>query len=227
MLGYILICAWSLFSAYAIFRNYSHYSFTDWVVILLIWLIPCTVCFAVIKGAKAANIKRQKQKASEQAAITAQQNALAEIKKQKLADIESLNLIPVAAPHLLLKQSEIAYIEQPATLTITENKVVGTTGRSSGVSMRVAKGMYVRTGGSGGRKIYDDITTTYDGILSVTNQRISFMQERKAFEIQLSKLTNTTSDDKALILQQGNKSYALLTDDADIIECLIRRLCRN
>ena len=136
-------------------------------------------------------------------------------------------MIPVAAPHLLLKQSEIAYIEQPATLTITENKVVGTTGRNSGVSMRVAKGMYVRTGGSDGRKIYDDITTTYDGILSVTNQRISFMQEKKAFEIQLSKLTNTTSDDKALILQQGNKSYALLTDDADIIECLIRRLCRN
>lgn len=126
-----------------------------------------------------------------------------------------------------MKKDEVAYIEQPATLTITENKVVGTTGRSSGVSMRVAKGMYVRTGGSGGRKIYDDITTTYDGILSVTNQRISFMQERKAFEIQLSKLTNTTSDDKALILQQGNKSYALLTDDADIIECLIRRLCRN
>ena len=102
-----------------------------------------------------------------------------------------------------MKKDEVAYIEQPATLTITENKVVGTTGRSSGVSMRVAKGMYVRTGGSGGRKIYDDITTTYDGILSVTNQRISFMQERKAFEIQLSKLTNTTSDDNTLVLQQG------------------------
>lgn len=149
------------------------------------------------------------------------------LKLKRLADIESLNLIPIADSHLLLKQSEIAYIEQPATLTITENKAVGTTGRSSGVSMRVAKGMYVRTGGSGGRKIYDDVTTTYDGILSVTNQRISFMQERKAFEIPLSKLTNTTSDDKTLILQQGNKSYALLTEDADIIECLIRRLCRN
>lgn len=227
MLGYILICAWSLFSAYAIFRNYSHYSFTDWVIILLIWLIPCTICFAVIKGAKAADLKRQKQKTSEQATLIAQQNALTEIKKQRLADIESLNLMPIASPRLLLKQSEIVYIEQPATLTITENKVVGTTGRSSGVSMRVAKGMYVRTGGSGGRKIYDDVTTTYDGILSVTNQRISFMQERKAFEIQLSKLTNTTSDDNALALQQGNKSYTLLTDGADIIEHLIRRLCRN
>ena len=53
------------------------------------------------------------------------------------------------------------------------------------------------------------------------------MQERKAFEIPLSKLTNTTSDDNTLVLQQGNKSYALLTDDADIIEHLIRRLCRN
>ena len=53
------------------------------------------------------------------------------------------------------------------------------------------------------------------------------MQERKAFEIPLSKLTNTTSDDNTIVFQQGNKSYALLTDDADIIECLIRRLYRN
>lgn len=171
--------------------------------------------------------KKQREKSVQHANLIAQQNALAEIKKQRLANVESLNLIPITSPHLLLKQSEIAYIEQPAILNITENKVVGTTGRSSGVSMRVAKGMYVRTGGSGGRKIYDDVTTTYDGILSVTNQRISFMQERKAFEIQLSKLTNTTSDDNALVLQQGNKSYVLLTDDADVIEHLIRRLCRN
>ena len=184
------------------------------------------IAFLLFLSVRHSN-KKQCEKSAQQAAIAAQQNALAEIKKQKLADIESLNLIPIADSHLLLKQSEIAYIEQPATLTITENKAVGTTGRSSGVSMRVAKGMYVRTGGSDGRKIYDDITTTYDGILSVTNQRISFMQERKAFEIQLSKLTNTTSDDNTLVLQQGNKSYALLTDDADIIECLIRRLCRN
>lgn len=171
--------------------------------------------------------KKQREKSIQQADLIAQQNTLAEIKKQRLANVEALNLIPITSPHLLLKQSEIAYIEQPATLTITENKVVGTTGRSSGVSMRIAKGMYVRTGGSGGRKIYDDVTTTYDGILSVTNQRISFMQERKAFEIQLSKLTNTTSDDNTLVLQQRNKSYALLTDDADVIEHLIRRLCRN
>lgn len=171
--------------------------------------------------------RKQREKLVQQANLIAQQNALAQIKKQRLADIESLNLVHLDTPRLLLKQSEIAYIEQPATLTITENKVVGTTGRSSGVSMRVAKGMYVRTSGSGGRKIYDDVTTTYDGILSVTNQRISFMQERKAFEIPLSKLTNTTSDDNTIVLQQGNKSYALLTDDADIIEHLIRRLCRN
>lgn len=227
MIRYVLAGAWTLFLIVGISRNYSHYSMADWIAMLFIWLVPCTICFAVIKGTKAADLKRQKQKASEQAAITAQQNVLAEIKRQKLADIESLNLIPIASPYLLLKQSEIAYIEQPATLTITENKVVGTTGRSSGVSMRVAKGMYVRAGGSGGRKIYDDVTTTYDGILSVTNQRISFMQEKKAFEIQLGKLTNTTADDKTLVLQQGNKPYTLLTDDADIIEHTIRRLCRN
>ena len=89
----------------------------------------------------------------------------------------------------------------------------------------IIQGMYVRTGGSGGRKIYDDVTTTYDGILSITNQRVSFMQDRKAFEIRLDKLTNIAYEDDALLLQHGNKSYVLLTEDADIMEHLIRKLC--
>lgn len=169
--------------------------------------------------------KKQLEEAAQQAELIARQNALAKEKEHRVAAIDTLSLDPITEPKLLLKPSEIAYIEQPATLSITENKVVGTTGRSSGVSMRVAKGMYVRTGGSGGRKIYDDVTTTYDGILSITNQRVSFMQDRKAFEIRLDKLTNITYEDDALILQHGNKSYVLLTEDADIMEHLIRKLC--
>ena len=51
------------------------------------------------------------------------------------------------------------------------------------------------------------------------------MQDRKAFEIRLDKLTNITYEDDALILQHGNKSYVLLTEDADIMEHLIRKLC--
>lgn len=195
---------------------------TGTIFIILAILLICSIVFSLLKSAAQKKVRKKDLLFQEQKQILH-----AEVKAQKLSAIDTLSLPPIVSPRLFLKKDEVAYIEQPATLTITENKVVGTTGRSSGVSMRVAKGMYVRTGGSGGRKIYDDITTTYDGILSVTNQRISFMQERKAFEIQLSKLTNTTSDDKTLILQQGNKSYALLTDDADIIECLIRRLCRN
>lgn len=220
-----VICAWSLFFVRGIYYNYSHYSAIDWMIILFIWLAPCIACFVIANSKKKARIRRQNEKSTQQAELIAQQNARAKEKEHRIAAIDTLSLEPITEPKLLLKPSEIAYIEQPATLSITENKVVGTAGRSSGISMRVAKGMYVRTGGSGGRKIYDDVTTTYDGILSITNQRVSFMQDRKAFEIRLDKLTNIAYEDDALILQHGNKSYVLLTEDADIMEHLIRKLC--
>mgnify|MGYP004592520009 CR=1 FL=1 len=222
---FFFICAWSFFSAFSIFHNYIHYSKSDWMVIFLVWLIPCIFCLIIEKMADASFTRQQEREQNKNAELLAQQNALAKEKEHRIAAIDTLSLAPIPEPKLLLKPSEIAYIEQPATLSITENKVVGTTGRSSGVSMRVAKGMYVRTGGSGGRKIYDDVTTTYDGILSITNQRVSFMQDRKAFEIRLDKLTNISYEDDALILQHGNKSYVLLTEDADIMEHLIRKLC--
>lgn len=171
--------------------------------------------------------KKQKEKARAQAELNIQEKNRAEDKKRKLIAIDSLSLIPVDSPTLLLKESEVAYIEQSATLIVTKNKMVGTTGRGSGISMKVAKGVYIRTSGSGSKKIYSDVTTKFNGILSITNCRISFMQTQCAFEIPLHKLTNIISSNTAITLQSGSKSYNLLIKDADIIEYLIRRLCKN
>ena len=133
----------------------------------------------------------------------------------------------ISNPSILLKKDELAYFEQLATLLITQNKAIVSTGRSSGTSVRIAKGVYVRSGGSGSRKIYKDVTSRYMGQLSITNQRITFMQAQKAFEIPLDKLTNIAATQNNLILQQANKSYTLELQNADIIEQLIRKILEN
>lgn len=148
-----------------------------------------------------------------------------ERRQQLLNAIENFSITPLSNPNIMLKKDEVAFFEQSTTLLVTQNKAVGSTGRSSGLSVRVAKGIYLRSGGSGSQKIYRDVTTRFTGSLSITNQRISFMQAQKAFEIPLEKLTNTSASRNILFLQHGNKSYTLELQDADIVEQFIRKLC--
>lgn len=150
-----------------------------------------------------------------------------ERRQQLLNAIENSSITALSNPSIMLKKDEIAFFEQSATLLITQNKAVGSTGRSSGVSVRVAKGVYLRSGGSGSQKIYRDVTTRFTGLLSITNQRISFMQAQKAFEIPLEKLTNISANHNILLLQQSNKSYKLEFHNADIVEQFIRKLCSD
>ena len=214
MLGYIGIAIWIIFSVFGISQNYTHYSTADWIVILFILFVPC---FAVLKY-KSWKAKTTTQKNRE---IT----QVLDERRQSLLDLlDNYSTHVISSPSIMLKKNELAYFEQTATLLITQNKMIGSTGRSSGSSIRIAKGVYLRSGGSGSRRIYKDVTTQYPGLLSITNQRISFMHTQKAFEIPLEKLTNTSSTCNTLVLQQSNKSYVLDLSNADIIEQLIRKL---
>lgn len=148
-----------------------------------------------------------------------------EQRKTLLTLLENYPKCVIQSPSIVLRQNESAYLEQMVALLITQNKIVGSSGRSSGASIRVAKGVYLRSGGSRSQRIYKDVTTRYTGSLSITNQRIAFMHSQKAFEIPLEKLTNITSSHDTLVLQQANKSYTLELLNADLIEQLIRKLC--
>lgn len=150
-----------------------------------------------------------------------------ERRQQLLNAVENHAITALSNPSIMLKKDEVAFFEQSASLLVTQNKAVGSTGRSSGISVRVAKGVYLRSGGSGSQKIYRDVTTRFTGLLSITNQRISFMQAQKAFEIPLEKLTNISANHNILILQQSNKSYKLEFHNADIVEQFIRKLCSD
>lgn len=143
---------------------------------------------------------------------------------EMISMIKNGTIEPIRNSRIILKKDELSYLEYEATLKIKKNQLLGTTGKSGGTTVRVTKGVYLRSGSSGSRKVYGDVTTKYNGLLSVTTQRIAFFNSEKGFEIPLNKLTNVISSYNNIVLQHGNKIYDMEISNADIVEQLIRKL---
>ena len=70
---------------------------------------------------------------------------------------------------------EIILYATPAATFKDKEQVVGYTGKSAGASIRVAKGMTIRTGGSGGSPIRSAVRKHNPGDLIITNKRVVFI----------------------------------------------------
>jgi len=114
-------------------------------------------------------------------------------------------------PSLLLGSDKLHYYE-PATLLVTKNKVVGYTGGGGGVSVRIAKGIYLRSGSGRRQPIHRDVTSQYYGNLAVTNDRIIFINSQKGFDIKIKNISVIEPYSDGVVIQAKNKSYALLLD---------------
>lgn len=128
---------------------------------------------------------------------------------------------------LIMKEGEFASFECPTHMTIVKNKLVGSTGNSGGVSVRVAKGLYLRSGSFGSRKIYKDMYENYPGNFIVTNKRVVFLNPQKGFEIPYTKLTSVYSRGRILSLQSQNKGYSIFLSSPTVIETLIHTLAQQ
>lgn len=103
--------------------------------------------------------------------------------------------------------NEILIYAAPASTFVDKEKVIGHTGRTAGVSFRVAKGVSLRTGGFGGQPIRKNIRDFKDGDLLITNKRILFTGKDDRFEILISKLsTIKLLDSNSFVLQSGKTS---------------------
>lgn len=106
-----------------------------------------------------------------------------------------------------LKSGEnIIYASYAATFTDKE-KVVGYSGKSSGMSVRIAKGLTYRTGGNSGRPIRGKVRDFYYGDIIITNQRVIFTGQDDHFEYSLDSITVTKMIYKdAILIQKANSS---------------------
>ena len=100
--------------------------------------------------------------------------------------------------------ADIGYTFKDRTIT------TGYTGKSSGISIRLAKGLTYRTGGSGGKAIREKQRTTYTGTLYITNKRVIYSSTNECFDKTFDKITSVTEVKDGIILQIGSTSYSII-----------------
>lgn len=116
------------------------------------------------------------------------------------------------------KGEQVYYVAQANTV---EDKVVATqyVGRSSGVSVRIAKGVSYRVGQSRGQKVEKRaLVTTSTGLLYVTNQRLVYDSAQKPFEAKLDKLINMQLYTDGMLFGMSNRKNPVFfkMQDGDI-----------
>ncbi|HOI60005.1 MAG TPA: hypothetical protein PKU93_01630 [Candidatus Pacearchaeota archaeon] len=123
-----------------------------------------------------------------------------------LNEIQKGNLPTVPVTNLVTQKGETAYWAEPAILA--EEKVIRRRyeGGSQGVSFRVMKGVSYRVGGHRGHIVSETgLVPVSDGELIVTNKRIIFRGDGKAFAIKLDKILDIQIFTNGLQFSENNK----------------------
>ncbi len=103
------------------------------------------------------------------------------------------------------EQGEVVLYVSPATVYKDKEQVVGHTGKSAGVSVRVAKGVTLHSGGHGSRPIRGIVRSSVAGDLIITNQRLVFVGDSDSFDYRIQRVTAVRQvSETAFAIQIGN-----------------------
>lgn len=133
--------------------------------------------------------------------------------------VSAMTTLPVMNPILvILRPGEICHYQESASVLQVKNEVVGHTSGSTGVSVRVAKGLTLHSGGSRGHAIRQAVSHLHPGLFTITNQRF-IMTGEKGFDHPLSKLTAMTPYNgyEGITLQFGRSVYTVIMDEPYIV----------
>ena len=171
----------------------------EWVI-ALIFVLLAVLCFW--RAAKAGARKKAKRAGAQQAFMT----------NQELEQIQAGVLPVLPGVPVVLGEGEVAHFFGPARRYITKTKAVGRTGSGGGVSVRVAKGVSLRTGGGASQTVYNDVTDSFVGQVILTNRRIVFLAKQNGFDCKLDAISAITPEGDRLMIQAGAKTYRLTVD---------------
>lgn len=124
--------------------------------------------------------------------------------------------LPVVNTPVFLHSNEFAVYYSQAIRQETKHRVVARTSSYGGGTVRIAKGLSIHTGGSTSRPIYGDVSTQYPGEFVITNERIIFLSDQKAFEITHNNITAATVYKDGFVFQNKNASYVLMLPHPDL-----------
>ena len=130
-----------------------------------------------------------------------------------MTQAEKLQRLIINNPTISLKTGEVCYYQHEATAYHEKNVVTGRKSSGAGVSFRVAKGVYVRTGGGDSQVIRENVGEYFDGMLYITNFRIVLLTPKYGFDIPFSKIAQIENHHDGFQIYSGAKCYSLLTID--------------
>lgn len=167
----------------------------EWVIVL-IFAVLAGLCFW--RGAKSTRKKAANQSANK-----------TYMTERDLQAIQGGVLPVVSGVPVVLVEGEAAHYFAPARRYITKTKAIGRTGSGGGVSVRVAKGVSLRTGGGASQTVYDDVTDSFPGQIVLTDLRIVFLASQNGFDCKLNAISAITPEGDRIMIQAGSKSYRL------------------
>jgi hypothetical protein len=138
----------------------------------------------------------------------AEQRLVEENRRETALDVAHHGTLEAINPGtVVLQQNENAYASVVAA--IIEERTVQTKGRSKGISVRVAKGVWIRSGAS---KAVSErrLVPVARGSLVATNRRLVFAGDKKSIAVPLSKITSFEPLKDGLRVGDGTKSYSFM-----------------
>lgn len=135
---------------------------------------------------------------------------------KSLMSTETLNMIKngqlptIICTNINLANDEVCHYADIGYTFKDKTITTGYTGKSSGISIRLAKGLTYRTGGSGGKTIREKQRTTYTGTLYITNKRVIYSSTNECFDKTFDRITSITEVKDGIILQIGSTSYSII-----------------
>lgn len=158
---------------------------------LILWGLAGGLAFFLVVSARGIRLRKEREQREVQALLNGP-------------------LVPVQPRRAIVKPEERAYAS--AMGSIQEVKTVGFKAGSSGMSVRVAKGLTLRTGGTRGHSV-KGVVTVATGELVATDQRVIFAGDFKSFSIPLRDLVSVTPYADGFGLSNGRSTYTVITSD--------------
>jgi hypothetical protein len=130
--------------------------------------------------------------------------------EQELHQLLAAPLTEIRPSQALVKAGEKAYGAVKASLQ--EVKTVGYSAGTTGMSVRVAKGVTLRTSGTRGKAV-KGLVSVAAGELVITDKRVIFSGDQKSFAIPLDDLLGTTNYSDGFGFSDSKATYTLITSN--------------
>lgn len=174
----------------------------------------------VVVGLFVSSTKARKAKKTQKERAAAQNRPFME--DSALTLIEQGGLPVIVGTPVILEEGETAHYYAPAIRSVTKTRVVGHKGGGAGVSVRVAKGVSVRTGGGSSQNVRGDVTDDFTGAVVLTNRRLVFLHNQSGFECRLANVSAVTPAAGSVLIQAGSKSYQVTVARTDLFETVLQ-----